>query len=102
MTFAQTTRVTGTITSSEDGEPVVGASIVVKGTTTGTITNYDGKFTLDVPSSAKTLVISYIGMKAKEVAVSRTVNVKLDNDTQNLDEVVVTAMGLTREKKSLG
>ena len=58
MTFAQTTRVTGKVISSEDGEPVVGATIVVKGTTTGTITNYDGQFTLDVPSSAKTLVVS--------------------------------------------
>ena len=102
MTFAQTTRVTGKVISSEDGEPVVGATIVVKGTTTGTITNYDGQFTLDVPSSAKTLVVSYIGMKAKEVAVSKSVAVKLDSDTQNLDEVVVTAMGISREKKSLG
>src|SRR5574344_1083965 len=92
MTIAQTTRVTGTVTSSEDGEPVVGATIVVKGTTTGTITNYDGQFSLDIPSGAKTLVVSYIGMTTKEVAVSRSVRVTLESNMQDLDEVVITAM----------
>ena len=98
---AQTSKVTGKVVG-EDGEPVIGASIIVKGTTVGTVTDFDGNFTLDVPSDGKQLVISYIGMKSKEVVVSPNVNVTLMSDTQNLDEVVVTAMGISREKKALG
>ena len=89
---AQTSKVTGKV-MGEDGEPVIGASIVVKGTTVGTVTDFDGNFTLDVPSDSKHLVISYIGMKSQEVGVSPNVNVTLMSDTQNLDEVVVTAYG---------
>ena len=66
---AQNTRITGTVLSAEDGEPIIGASIIVKGTTTGTVTNFDGSFSLDVPQSAKTLMISYIGMRSQEVAI---------------------------------
>ena len=63
LVTAQITKVTGTVISEEDGLPVVGASILVKGTTVGTVTDMDGKFTLsNVPSSAKTLVVSFIGM----------------------------------------
>ena len=91
---AQTSNVTGKVIG-EDGEPVIGASIIVKGTTVGTVTDFDGNFTLDVPSDGKQLVISYIGMKSKEVVVSPNVNVTLMSDTQNLDEVVVTAMGIS-------
>lgn len=98
---AQTSKVTGKVVG-EDGEPVIGASIIVKGTTVGTVTDFDGNFTLDVPSDGKQLVVSYIGMKSKEVVVSPNVNVTLMSDTQNLDEVVVTAMGISREKKALG
>ena len=98
---AQTSKVTGKAVG-EDGEPVIGASIIVKGTTVGTVTDFDGNFTLDVPSDGKQLVISYIGMKSKEVVVSPNVNVTLMSDTQNLDEVVVTAMGISKEKKALG
>ncbi|MDR1556833.1 MAG: SusC/RagA family TonB-linked outer membrane protein [Tannerellaceae bacterium] len=99
---AQTTRVRGIVTSAEDNEPVIGASVVVKGTSTGTITAFDGSFSLDVPSGATTLVFSYIGMKAQEVPVSPVMNILMEADAQRLDEVVVTALGLTREKKSLG
>ena len=98
---AQTSKVTGKVIG-EDGEPVIGASIIVKGTTVGTVTDFDGNFTLDVPSDGKQLVISYIGMKSQEVAATSNVNVKLLADTQNLDEVVVTAMGISKEKKALG
>lgn len=62
---AQTSKVTGKVVG-EDGEPVIGASIIVKGTTVGTVTDFDGNFTLDVPSDGKQLVISYIGMKSQE------------------------------------
>ncbi len=99
---AQNVKVTGHVTAAEDGEPVIGASIIVKGTTIGTVTDYDGNFSLEVPRTGKTLVVSYIGMKSQEVAVSNSVNVKLGSDTQNLDEVVVTALGISKEKKALG
>ena len=98
---AQTSKVTGKVIG-EDGEPVIGASIIVKGTTVGTVTDFDGNFELEVPANGKQLVISYIGMKSQEVAATSNVNVKLLADTQNLDEVVVTAMGISKEKKALG
>lgn len=69
IAHAQNARITGTVLSAEDGEPIIGASIIVKGTTTGTVTNFDGTFSLDVPGSAKTLMISYIGMRSQEVAI---------------------------------
>ena len=98
---AQTSKGTGKVIG-EDGEPVIGASIIVKGTTVGTVTDFDGNFELEVPANGKQLVISYIGMKSQEVAATSNVNVKLLADTQNLDEVVVTAMGISKEKKALG
>lgn len=68
LVTAQTQRVTGNVTSEEDGLPVVGASVLVKGTTVGTITDIDGNFTLSsVPTSAKVLQVSYIGMQSQEV-----------------------------------
>lgn len=91
---AQVSKVTGTVTSHEDGLPVVGASVLVKGTTVGTVTDIDGNFTItNVPSSAGTLVVSFIGMKSQEVAVKPVVNVVLHSDAEMLDEVVVTAYG---------
>lgn len=102
LAVAQISRVTGTVTSADDGEPIIGASVLVKGTTVGTITDTDGKFFLDVPNERKILIVSYVGMNSQEVAVKSVVNVLLQSDTQNLEEVVVTALGLTREKKSLG
>ena len=98
---AQTTKVTGKVISLEDNTPVIGATVVVKGTTTGTVTDFDGAFSLEVPDGAKTLVISYVGMQSQELAVKPQMTIKLASDSHNLDEVVVTAMGLTREKKSL-
>ena len=63
LVTAQTQRVTGVVISDEDGQPVIGASVLVKGTQQGTITDVDGKFTLtNVPSSAETLVVSYVGL----------------------------------------
>ncbi|MCL3854323.1 carboxypeptidase-like regulatory domain-containing protein, partial [Parabacteroides sp. GYB001] len=91
LATAQTTKVTGTVISADDNEPIIGASIVVKGTMVGTVTDFDGAFSLDVPSSAKTLVISYVGMKSQEASVQPVVNIRLASDTQNLSEIVVTA-----------
>ena len=102
MAVAQT-QVTGTVVSGEDGEPIVGASVKVSGTKTGTITDVDGKFTLNVPEGTK-LVVTYLGMLPKTVnaSVSGAMKIKLDPDNKVLDEVVVTAMGIIREKKALG
>ena len=103
LVTAQTQKVTGVVISDEDGQPVVGASVLVKGTTLGTITDVDGNFNLsNVPSSAKTLQISYIGMQTQEVVIKPNLRVVLKADAQKLDEVVVTAMGISREKKALG
>lgn len=78
---AQTQKVTGTVISDDDKQPVVGASIVVKGTNLGTITDIDGHFTLlNVPNSAKILQISYIGMKTESVSVQPTVRVFYDKE----------------------
>lgn len=101
---AQTKTLTGTVTSAEDGQPIPGVSVAVKGTTLGTITSIDGKFELKVPEDAKTLMFSFVGMKNFEVPIgSQTVfNVTMETDVFGLDEVVVTALGQTREKKGLG
>ncbi len=92
---AQTTRVTGTVTDG-NGEPVISASVVVKGTTTGTITDLDGKFTLNVPEGRNTLVFTLVGMKTVEARVSPNMKVVMQEDDKVLDEVVVTGYGVTR------
>ncbi|OAV66298.1 Outer membrane cobalamin receptor protein, SusC/RagA family [Bacteroidales bacterium Barb6XT] len=102
MAVAQNTRVTGTVLSADDGEPVIGASVMVKGTAIGTITNIDGRFELNVPSSSRTLVISYVGMVTQEAAVQASVRVVLQSDTQNLDEVIVVAYGTTKKSSFTG
>lgn len=101
---AQTKRVTGIVTSAEDGEPVIGASVLVKGQTIGAITGIDGDFVIpNVPESAKTLVVSYVGMISQEVSIKPgTMKVALKSDSKALDEVVVTAMGIKRDRKALG
>ena len=100
MAFAQT-KVSGTVVSQEDGEPIVGASVLVEGTKTGTVTDVDGHFELSVPSDSK-LIISYLGMKQKKVIAGSNLKISLLNDDRELNEVVVTAMGISRDKKALG
>ena len=103
MAFAQTRTVTGTVTSAEDGQPVIGASVFVKGATNvGVVTDLDGKFVLNgVPTSATTLVVSSIGMITKEVPVAAVVNVVLDADSEVLDEAVVTIAYGAAKKSTL-
>jgi TonB-linked SusC/RagA family outer membrane protein len=81
---------------------VIGATIVVKGTTTGTITASDGSFSLEAPASARTLVVTYLGMKPQELPISPRMKIVLESDAQTIGEVVVTALGISREKKALG
>lgn len=95
---AQTAKVTGTVISAEDDGPIIGASIVVAGTTIGTVTDHNGAFTLDVPSNAQKLIISYIGMKSVEVTVKPIIRVSMESDSQNLDEIIVVGYGTQRKK----
>lgn len=94
--------VTGVITDA-NGEPVIGANISVKGTSTGTITDLDGRFTLEVPSGSQ-LVVSYIGYLTKEVPVGThsQLAIRLTEDTQNLDEVVVVGYGVQKKSDLTG
>ncbi len=98
--------ISGTVTDAANGEGLPGATVQVKGTQAGTVSDVFGKFTLSVPSNATTLVISYIGYDAVEVDITgntgQPVNVQLAESAEALDEVVVTALGIEREKQSLG
>ena len=103
LVTAQTQKVTGVVISEEDGQPVIGASVLVKGTQIGAITGVDGDFTLpNVPSSAKTLVISYIGMQTQEVAIKPSLKVVMKSDTEMLDEVMVVAFGTAKKSAFTG
>lgn len=101
--FAQTS-VSGTVTSSQDGGTLPGVSVVIQGTSLGTTTDMDGKFSLSVPASAKALVFSFVGMQTQTIAFTgqSVINVALKTSALDLDEFVVTALGISREKKSLG
>lgn len=77
----------------EKGDPVIGASIQAKGTTQGTISDYDGNFEMEVPESVKTLVVTFVGMKAREVEAGKNLRIVLSDDTQVLQDVVVTGYG---------
>ena len=90
LALAQT-KVTGTVISQEDGEPIIGASVVVQGSKTGVVTDMNGQFSLSVPEGKK-IVISYIGMKSETVTPRNGMKVTLVSDGQSLDEVVVTGM----------
>ena len=101
IAFGQT-RVAGHV-MDEAGDPIIGASVQVKGSTgQGTITDVDGNFGFTAPAGATTLVVSYVGMITQEVPVSANVRVVLVADNRQLEEVVVTAMGIKKERKALG
>ena len=90
--------ISGTVTD-QTGETVISASVMVKGTTIGTVTDFDGNYTLDVPDDAKVLVFSYIGMKAQELNITGNVmNVVLSENSEVLEEVVVTGYGTTKKR----
>ncbi|WP_026714410.1 SusC/RagA family TonB-linked outer membrane protein [Flavobacterium daejeonense] len=96
-------KVTGTVTDAKSGVPLPGANINVKGTTNGVSSDFDGKYTISVPNQSAVLVFTFIGSVPKEVVVgnSTTISIALSEDAQQLGEVVVTALGIKREKKSL-
>src|SRR6056297_1227563 len=98
-------QITGQVTNAEDGEPIPGVSVVVKSQTTiGTTTDMDGNYSIEVPSDAETLVFSFVGMQTREVAIRgrSTIDVEMQPAVEEMEEVVVTALGISREKKQLG
>ena len=101
---AQTSTITGTVTNAEDGSTIPGVSVVVKGTTFGTTTDLQGKYTLNVPPDAQSLIFSFVGMKTteREIAGQSVINVAMEPEITAIEGVVVTALGITREKKALG
>ncbi len=99
--WAQSGPIHGKVVSAVNGETIVGASITVLNTSKGTITDFDGKFSIDVQPGA-TLVVSYVGMKTIDVPAEDGMVVSMEEDTEVLQEVVVTALGISRSERSLG
>ncbi|WP_028908354.1 SusC/RagA family TonB-linked outer membrane protein [Xylanibacter ruminicola] len=96
------TKITGTVLSQEDGQPIIGAAVKVDGTNTGMLTDVNGKFSLTLPEGKKSLTISYLGFQPKTVTAKNGMRVFLKADATALEEVVVTAMGISRQQKTLG
>ncbi|MBP6795313.1 MAG: TonB-dependent receptor plug domain-containing protein, partial [Saprospiraceae bacterium] len=96
-------QISGVVTSGSDGSPLPGVSIVVKSTSTGTVTDIDGKYTIDAPEGS-TLVFSYVGFTSKEVSIGnqKVIDIILAESAEALDEIVVTALGIRKEAKKLG
>lgn len=102
LTFAQEKTISGVV-SDESGLPLPGVNVIIKGTSTGTQTDFDGNYSITV-NTGNIIVFSYVGLKPQEITVgtSNVIDVILSEDTSALDEVVITALGIKRDKKSLG
>ena len=100
--WAQTRQITGLVTDGK--EPVIGASVQLKGSSMGAVTDANGRYVLNVPADATAVIIKAVGLKTREVSIAglSEINVKLDLDNVNLGEMVVTAFGIERERKTLG
>ena len=100
--WAQNRQITGQVTDGK--EPIIGASVSVKGTSIGTATDVNGRYSLTIPASAQILLVKAVGMKSQEVSIAglSEVNVKMAQDVVKLDETVITAFGIERERKTLG
>jgi TonB-linked SusC/RagA family outer membrane protein len=94
--------ISGKVISAENGEEIVGATVMVKGTTTGTITNVNGNFTVSLPGTNKTLVVSYVGMKTLEVQAAPNMVVRMESDAEVLEEVIVVAYGSAKKSAFTG
>ncbi|MGB8359435.1 MAG: SusC/RagA family TonB-linked outer membrane protein [Bacteroidales bacterium] len=101
---AQQRTISGTVTGADDGQPVIGCTVYLKGTTIGTVTDSNGKYSLNAPATSTTVVFSYVGMKPLEIDISgrNVIDAIMESQTLDISEVVVTALGISREKKSLG
>ncbi len=104
LLWAQTKTITGNVTGKDDGMPIPGASIVVKGTTVGTVSDGSGKYQLSIPADANVLVISFIGMKNLEVAIANrtTINIALESESIGLEEVIAVAYGTAKKESFTG
>lgn len=102
--FAQTKTVNGTVTDASDGMPLPGVNVIEKGTSNGTITDFDGNYSIKTSNNNAVLQFSFLGYQDKEVTINgqTVINTSLEEGSEALDEVVVTALGINREKKSLG
>ncbi|MBN1987177.1 MAG: carboxypeptidase-like regulatory domain-containing protein, partial [Prolixibacteraceae bacterium] len=103
LTNAQVRSISGTVTSAEDGTAIPGVSVLVRGTTIGTVTNIDGYYELDVPEDANVLTFSFVGMKNVELRIEGAViNATMEADVLGLDEVMVVAFGTTTKEAFTG
>ena len=101
--FAQNREVSGVVTSADDGTSIPGVSVIVKGTTIGTTTDFDGKYTISVPAGDEILLFSFVGMKKIEVPVSsNTINVAMEAESIGMDEVMVVAYGTAKKESFTG
>ena len=96
------TKVSGTVFSQEDGQPIIGAAVKVEGTSTGMLTDVNGRFSLTLPEGKNQITVSYLGYESKTMTAKNGMRVFLKSDATALDEVVVTAMGIKRSAKALG
>lgn len=101
---AQSKSISGKVISVDDGQPVIGATVKVKGTSVGTITGTSGEFRMSMQGTAKILVVSYVGMKTVEVEAMNNMTVRLESDVKQMEEVVVvaTALGIKRQEREVG
>ncbi len=102
MSAAAQTQVNGTVLSEEDGQPMIGAAVRIEGVKVGMLTDVNGRFSVTMPKGKTKLNISYVGYLPQTVVAKDGMRVFLKQDAAALDEVVVTAMGISREKKALG
>ena len=102
--FSQSRTVTGIIKNAEDSLPLPGATIVVKGTEIGAITNIDGFYSINVPRTSDTLLYSFVGLQTQSIAINgrQTIDIVLSSGFYEVKEVVVTALGISRDSKALG
>ena len=100
--YAQNTTVSGTVKSSVDGLPLTGVNVIVKDTSTGAVSDFDGNFTITNVQPNATLVFTYIGFQTKELPASANMNVSLDEDNETLDEIVVIGYGTQKKKEVTG
>ncbi len=104
IAHAQTRTISGKVTSAEDGQGIPGVTIQVKGTAVGTVTDIDGNYSLEIKPSYKTLMYQYVGMKTQTIAIGdqNNINIALETDVLQMEEVVVTAIGIPKNQKALG
>jgi len=104
LLHAQTRTITGIVKSAEDSLPLPGSTILVKGTQIGTFTNLDGLYNVAVPLTSDTLIFSFVGLQSQIVAIDnrKTINITLSSGYYEVKEVVVTALGISRDNKAIG